>query len=167
MPQIKPREYEDWMKNSDEKFNVGAFPRCTKAVLNGEGLLTYVNNNRTESSNLTLYSKRWLWWHDLHPAPEPRRGGYYWEFLVGVLRPVLWIPTLFQIKKCHFPHQFSDQISKIHTHFRTWPNLACSRLGSQIVGESPQFSLVLFSSSSFLNSADPTQCRCLEQVRSN
>ena len=166
MPQIKPREYEDWMKNSDEKFNVRAFPRCTKAVLNGEGLLTYVNNNRTESSNLTLYSKRWLWWHDLHPAPEPRRG-----VLLGILGrgvpPGSLNPDLISDKKCHFPHQFSDQISKIHTYFRTWPNLACSRLGSQIVGESPQFSLVLFSCSSFLNSADPTQCRSLEQVRSN
>ena len=70
------------------------------------------------------------WFTPCSWAPE---GGYYWEFLVGVLRPVLWIPTLFQIKKCHFPHQFSDQISKIHTHFRTWPNLACSRLGSQII----------------------------------
>ena len=166
MPQIKPREYEDWMKNSDEKFNVRAFPRCTKAVLNGEGLLTYVNNNRTESSNLTLYSKRWLWWHDLHPAPEPRRG-----VLLGILGrgvpPGSLNPDLISDKKCHFPHQFSDQISKIHTYFRTWPNLACSRLGSQIVGESSQFSLVLFSCSSFLNSADPTQCRRLEQVRSN
>ena len=55
-------------------------------------------------------------------------GGYYWEFLVGVWCPVLRILTLLQTKKCHFPHPFSDQISKIHTHFRTWPNLACSRL---------------------------------------
>ena len=49
-------------------------------------------------------------------------GGYYWEFLVGVWCPVLRILTLLQTKKCHFPHPFSDQISKIHTHFRTWPN---------------------------------------------
>ena len=55
-------------------------------------------------------------------------GGYYWEFLVGVCRPVLRILSLFQTKKCHFLHPFSDQISKIHTRFRTWPNLARSRL---------------------------------------
>ena len=60
-------------------------------------------------------------------------GGYYWEFLVGVWCPVLRILTLLQTKKCHFPHPFSDQISKIHTHFWTWPNLACSRL-SQFSG---------------------------------
>ena len=49
-------------------------------------------------------------------------GGYYWEFLVGVWCPVLRILTLLQTKKCHFPHPFSDQISKVHTHFPTWPN---------------------------------------------
>ena len=35
-------------------------------------------------------------------------GGYSWEFLVGVCRPILQILTLFQIKKCHFLHRFSD-----------------------------------------------------------
>ena len=34
----------------------------------------------TEMSHPTLYSKRWLWWHDLHPAPDPRRG-----VLLGIL----------------------------------------------------------------------------------
>ena len=24
-------------------------------------------------------------------------------------------------KECHFPHSFSDQTSKIHTRFHTWP----------------------------------------------
>ena len=81
-------------------------------------------------------------------------GGYYWEFLVGVWCPVLRILTLLQTKKCHFPHPFSDQISKIHTHFQTWPNLACSRL-SISRGDS-QFLPALFSCSRFLNSADPT-----------
>ena len=42
-------------------------------------------------------------------------GGYFWEFLVGVCRPVLQILTLFQTKKYHFPHPFSDLASKIHT----------------------------------------------------
>ena len=51
----------------------------------------------------------------------PPGGEYYWEFLVGVCRPVLQILTLFQTKKCNFPHPFSDQTSKIHTRFQTWP----------------------------------------------
>ena len=34
----------------------------------------------TEMSHPTLYSKRWLWWHDLHPAPDPRTG-----VLLGIL----------------------------------------------------------------------------------
>ena len=46
-------------------------------------------------------------------------------------------------KKCHFPHPFSDQITKIHTHSRTWPNLACSRL-SDSWGDSPNFSRFIF-----------------------
>ena len=44
--------------------------------------------------------------------------------LLGILGGgslVLQILSLFQTKKCHFPHLFSDQISKIHTHFQTWP----------------------------------------------
>ena len=35
-------------------------------------------------------------------------GGYSWKFLVVVCHPVLKILTLFQTKKCHFPHLFSD-----------------------------------------------------------
>ena len=49
-------------------------------------------------------------------------GGYFWEFLVaGLCRPVLQILTLFQTRKCHFPHPLSDQTNKIHTRFQTWP----------------------------------------------
>ena len=44
-------------------------------------------------------------------------GRYFLEFFGGVCRPVLQILTLFQTKICHFPHWFSDQISKIHIHF--------------------------------------------------
>ena len=36
-------------------------------------------------------------------------GGYSWEFLVGVCRPVLQILTLFQTKKCNSPHSFSTR----------------------------------------------------------
>ena len=50
----------------------------------------------------------------------PGGGGLSWEFLVGMCRPVLQIPTLFQTKKWHLPHPFSDQISKIQTCFQTW-----------------------------------------------
>ena len=48
-------------------------------------------------------------------------GGYSWEFLVGVCRPVLQILTLFQTKKYNFPHPLSDQTPKIHTRFQSWP----------------------------------------------
>ena len=48
-------------------------------------------------------------------------GRYPREFLVGVCRPVLQILTLFQTKKCNFPHPFSDQTSEIHTRFQTCP----------------------------------------------
>ena len=33
------------------------------------------------------------------------------------------VPTLFQTKKCHFLHPFSDLTSKIHTCFQTWFDL--------------------------------------------
>ena len=48
-------------------------------------------------------------------------GRYSWEILVGMCRPVLQILTLFQTKKCNFPHPFLDQTSKIHTRFQTCP----------------------------------------------
>ena len=35
--------------------------------------------------------------------------------------PVLQILTRFQTKKCNFPYPFSDQSSKLHTRFHTWP----------------------------------------------
>ena len=40
---------------------------------------------------------------------------------MGVCRPILQIQTLFQTKKCHFSHPFSDLASKTHTHSQTWP----------------------------------------------
>ena len=39
-------------------------------------------------------------------------GGYSWEFLVGVCRPVLQILILYQTKICHFSHPFSNLASK-------------------------------------------------------
>ena len=35
-------------------------------------------------------------------------GGYSWELLMGLCHPVLQILTLFETKKWHFPHPFSD-----------------------------------------------------------
>ena len=62
---------------------------------------------------------------------------------MGMCRPLLRILSLFQTKKFHFSFPFSDQISKIHTHFRTWSNLACSRF-SDSWGDSPVFSRFIF-----------------------
>jgi len=39
---------------------------------------------------------------------SPGGGEYSWEFLVGLCRLVIRILTLFQTKKCHFPHPFLD-----------------------------------------------------------
>ena len=44
-----------------------------------------------------------LFIQDLNPEGTPG------NFLVGVCRPVLQILTLFQAKKCNFPHLFSSQ----------------------------------------------------------
>ena len=51
----------------------------------------------------------------MHQTRGGGGGGYSWEFLVGVCYLV------FQTKKWNFPHPFSDQISKIHTHFQSCP----------------------------------------------
>ena len=53
--------------------------------------------------------------------PPPPRGGWPGAWVGGGGRPVIQILTLFQIKNCHFPHPCSDQTSKIHTCFQTWP----------------------------------------------
>ena len=59
--------------------------------------------------------------------PRRRRGHFSpgvtpgTSSLVGIYRPVPQILTRFQTKKCNFPHPFSDQTSKIHTRFQTWP----------------------------------------------
>ena len=82
-------------------------------------------------------------------------GGYSWEFLVGVCRPVRQILTLFQIKKCNFLHPFSDQTSKIHTCFQTWPlsrnYFTITRLeGKQKISSNPfRIRIFLFLSYSF------------------
>ena len=60
-------------------------------------------------------------------------GGDFWEFLVEVYCLALQILTLFQTKKCHFSHPFSDLASYIHTRFQTslrnsWGQLVASLL---------------------------------------
>ena len=55
-------------------------------------------------------------------SKEKRQTGWVLQrFLGGVCHSVLQILTLFQTKKCHFPHPLSDLASKIHTHSQTWP----------------------------------------------
>ena len=79
------------------------------------------------------------------PCSWPLEVGVLLGILGGGMLPGSPNPELkFQTKKkCHFPHLFSDKISKIHTHFRIWPNLACSRL-SDSWGDSPVFSYFIF-----------------------
>ena len=127
--QIKPREYEDWMKNSDEKVNVGAVCNAQKQHLGGRDYShTWIIN---EMNRPTLCSKQWLWWHDLHPAPDPWR-----RVLLGILGGDVLPGSL-------NPELISDQISKIHTHFWAWPNLACSTL-SDSWEDSPVVSHFIF-----------------------
>ena len=57
----------------------------------------------------------------LAPSDWPPGGGVLLGILGGLCHPVLLIHMLFQTKKCHFPDPFSDQTSKIHTRFQTWP----------------------------------------------
>ena len=52
-------------------------------------------------------------------------GGVLLGILGGAVPPQ--ILTLFQTKQCHFPHLFSDQTSKIHTPFQTWPLLVSNK----------------------------------------
>ena len=54
------------------------------------------------------------------PAPSGPEEEW-WETGVGPVGLVLQILDWFQTKKSNFPHLFSDQPSKIHTHFQTWP----------------------------------------------
>ena len=52
---------------------------------------------------------------------HPGWGGYSWEFLVGMCHPVLQILTLYQTKKCHFSHLFSDlACKKLLYHYLDW-----------------------------------------------
>ena len=52
---------------------------------------------------------------------------------MAVYRPLLQILTLFQTKKCNFPHTFPDLASEIHTHFQTgrWSKNATLQQGPE------------------------------------
>ena len=76
-------------------------------------------------------------------SPEEGTTGNSWWGCGARFSKSCPVLTLLQTKKCHFPRPFSDQISKIHTHFRTWPNFACSRL-SDSWGDSPVFCRFIF-----------------------
>ena len=66
----------------------------------------------------TPMSKYYLQFHPLTNIEDP--GGYSWEFVVRVPRPVLQILTLFQIKKnLSFSMPFWDLVSKIYNRLQT------------------------------------------------
>ena len=48
-------------------------------------------------------------------------GGVLLEILGGSVPPGYPNPDPILEQKCHFPHLFSDQTSKMHTRFQTWP----------------------------------------------
>ena len=86
-------------------------------------------NSASSNTYMSTFDISFIWKNDLCELLTPKTiqyrahsvpagGEYSWEFLVGVCRPVLQILTLFQTKKCHFPHPFSDQTSKLHNVFR-------------------------------------------------
>ena len=100
-------------------------PRCKKAVFRVEGLLTYTWII-SEMNHPMLYSKRW-----------------FEESSVGVCHQVLRILTLW--KMTLFWSEIPVFRPDLHTHFQTWPNLACLVRASEIVGKIPQFPAVLFS----------------------
>ena len=58
------------MKNSDEKVNIKAFRDVRKQYLGRRDYST-IREWSPKNNHPTLYSKRWLLWHDLHPAPPP------------------------------------------------------------------------------------------------
>ena len=81
-------------------------PPILKVVLNSH-LILYTGHRAPATFNLKMVNA-------IIPG-----GGYTWEFLVGVCRPVLQILTLFQTENCHFLHPFSDLVSKklCHHHY--------------------------------------------------
>ena len=90
--------------------------------------------------------------------------GNFWR---GCARLVLQILTRFQTKKCNFPHPFSDQTSKIHIRFQTWPLGRNYVIITKIRAQTKQFFKSIFNSHIFLsflliwNSNDKDVCTLL------
>ena len=117
------------MKISDEKVrDYRDLLWCKTAVFRGERLLTYtwIITKMNHDQRYLILSN--VYGDMIYTLVLTLQRGYSWEFLFGVCYLVLQILILFQTKKWHFPHPFSDQISRICTHFQAWPNFACSRL---------------------------------------
>ena len=55
-------------------------------------------------------------WQKPNVGPGAGGGGLFLGILGGCVPP----GSSNQTKKCHFPHPFSDQTSKIHTRFHNW-----------------------------------------------
>ena len=123
----------------------GHFP-CQRPLLkNNKTVGEFLHQNTWKSSSVNFFTQFGILWADLinpfaHGNFAVKRilklvkiisgasmqyavwNSYIvWEFLVGVCYPALQILTLFQTKKYHLLHLFSDLANKIHTHFQTWP----------------------------------------------
>ena len=113
--------WETWMLQV-QRFNADGGRWCYYFSLNPGRVALWIYRKGVYCQNLCrpglyqtifqqLYLAKLLW------TP----GGYSWEFLVGVCCLVLQILTRFQTKEYNFPYPFSDQTSKMHTRFQTWP----------------------------------------------
>ena len=130
---IKPSEYEDWMKNSNKKVNVGAFREAKKQYLGG---WDYSHTWIITKMNHPTFSKRWFWWHDLHPVPDSRRRVLL-AILGGSVPPASPNPELISDQKMSFSTPVFRQ------DLGPGLNLACSRF-SDSWGDSPVFSHFIF-----------------------
>ena len=99
---------------------------------------------------------------------SPRGGSTLGNFWRGCARLVLQILTRFQTKKGNFPHPFSDQTSKIHIRFQTWPLGRNYVIITKIRAQTKQFFKSIFNSHIFLsfsliwNSNDKDVCTLLQ-----
>ena len=121
------------MKNSDEKVNVGAFHDAQKQYL---GERDYSHTWIITKMNHPTFSKRWFWWHDLHPVPDSRRQVLL-AILGGSVPPASPNPELISDQKMSF------STSVFRQDLGPGLNLACSRF-SDSWGDSPVFSHFIF-----------------------
>ena len=97
-------------------------PSCLKSLLNRRQDSREVAMGKSKSREKPRYRSTLKISWGLAPSNWARG-----RVLLGIIgegvppdSPIL-IQTRFQTKKCHFPAPFSDQTSKIHTRFQTWP----------------------------------------------